>query len=218
MNIVIGNQKGGVGKTTHTILLANYLALEKHQELLVLDMDFQGSIKTKWDQDLEIFDNEPLYEVLQLDLTAFSSIFDRLGNVEGYIIFDLPGKLDDDNLVLVFQKADLVICPFSYDKLTFESTLVFAQIVRHIHKTVPMVFLPNRLKTTVNYTIKSQVNGVLRQFGHIAPEIADRITMQRLDCFTLSAEAKATVEKAYEFLWSDFLEKSRTTTPSATAS
>ena len=75
MNIIIGNQKGGVGKTTHTILLSNYLALEKQQELLVLDMDFQGSIKTRWEQDLEIYENEPLYEVIQLDLVSFSAIY-----------------------------------------------------------------------------------------------------------------------------------------------
>lgn len=210
MNIVIGNQKGGVGKTTHTILLANYLALEKQQELLVLDMDFQGSIKTKWDQDLEIFENEPLYEVLQLDLENFPAVVERLSKADGYIFFDLPGKMDDNNLVLVFQKADVVICPFSYDKLTFESTLVFAQVVQHINKEVPIYFLPNRLKNTVNYTIKEQVNKVLGTFGNVIPEVTDRIALQRLDCFTLSDAAKATVQNAYEFLWTSSLNKNET--------
>ena len=205
MNIIIGNQKGGVGKTTHAILLANYLSLEKQKELLILDMDFQGSIKTKWDQDLEIFDNEPLYEVVQLDLESFSSIFDKLNSTSGYVIIDLPGKIDDNNLVLVFEQADVVICPFSYDKLTFESTIVFAQVIRHINMEVPIIFLPNRLKATVNYSIKKQVDQALSEFGTIAPVIPDRISLQRLDCFTISDNAKNSIEEAYEFIYNDYL-------------
>jgi chromosome partitioning protein len=205
MNIIIGNQKGGVGKTTHAILLANYLSLEKQKELVILDIDFQGSIKSKWDQDLEIFDNDPLYEVVQLELESFSSIFNKLNDINGYVIIDLPGKIDDNNLVLVFEEADLILCPFSYDKLTFESTIVFAQVIRHINKEVPIIFLPNRLKATVNYSIKNQVNEALSKFGTIAPEIPDRISLQRLDCFTISENALSAIEETYEFIYNDYL-------------
>jgi chromosome partitioning protein len=207
MNIIIGNQKGGVGKTTHAILLANYLSLEKQKELLILDMDFQGSIKTKWDQDLEIFDNEPLYEVVQLDLESFSSIFDKLNSTSGYVIIDLPGKIDDNNLIFVFEQADVVICPFSYDKLTFESTIVFAQVIRHINMEVPIIFLPNRLKATVNYSIKKQVDQALSEFGTIAPVIPDRISLQRLDCFTISENVLGAIKETYEFIYAAYLNK-----------
>ncbi len=205
MNIIIGNQKGGVGKTTHAILLSNYLSLEKQKELLILDMDFQGSIKTKWNQDLEIFDNDPLYEVLQLDLETFSSIFEKLNSTTGYVIIDLPGKIDDNNLVLVFEQADIILCPFSYDKLTFESTIIFAQIIRHINMNAPIIFLPNRLKATANYSLKEQVNEALSNFGHIAPEIPDRISLQRLDCFTISENALGAIKEAYEFIYNTYL-------------
>jgi chromosome partitioning protein len=206
MNIIIGNQKGGTGKTTHTILFSNYLALEKQKEPLILDMDFQGSIKTRWDQDVEIFDNEPLYEVVQLDLNSFSGIYEKLKGTDGYVIIDLPGKIDDNNLVLVFEQADLVICPYSYDKLTFESTIVFAQVVRHINAEVPLVFLPNRLKAKVNYLIKSQVNEALSTYGTIAPEIPDRIALQRIDCFSISEQTKSAVSEAYEFMYNSYLQ------------
>lgn len=207
MNIVIGNQKGGVGKTTHSILLSNYLALEKKDTPLILDLDFQGSIKAKWEQDLEIFDNEPLYGVMQFDLNEISSIFADLNNTDGYVIFDLPGKIDDDNLIIVYQNADLIICPFSYDKLTFESTMVFAQVIQHINNKVPIAFLPNRLKRNVKYTIKNQVKEVLSNFGSIAPEVSDRITLQRIDCLTISEETKEVVKNAYEYIYSEFLIK-----------
>lgn len=214
MNIIIGNQKGGVGKTTHAILLANYLSLEKQKELLILDMDFQGSIKTKWDQDCEIYDNVPIYDVMQLDLNSFSSIFNQLKRTDGFVIMDLPGKIDDNNLVLVFEEADLILCPFSYDKLTFESTIVFAQVIRHINMEVPIVFVPNRLKSTVNYSIKTLVNEALSEFGKIAPEIPDRISLQRLDCFTISENALGTITEAYEFVFETYLDKQPTKTSS----
>ena len=44
MNIIIGNQKGGVGKTTHGILLSNYLVLHKQKDLLILDLDLAYAI------------------------------------------------------------------------------------------------------------------------------------------------------------------------------
>jgi chromosome partitioning protein len=205
MNIIIGNQKGGVGKTTHAILLSNYLALQKQKDLIILDLDFQGSIKTRWDQDLELFDNEPLYEVMQLDLQEINPIFDNLNNADCYVIFDLPGKIDDNNLVEVYQNADIVICPFSYDKLTFESTLVFTQVIRHINIDVPIVFLPNRLKMSVNYTIRHKVDNILSKYGVIAPAISDRVALQRLDCLTFSEEAKSVLAKAYDFIYEKYL-------------
>jgi len=205
MNIIIGNQKGGVGKTTHAILLSNYLMLQKQKDLLILDLDFQGSIKTRWDQDLELFDNEPLYEVMQLDLQEINPIFASLNNADGYVIFDLPGKIDDNNLVTVYQNANLVICPFSYDKLTFESTLVFTQVVRHINVDVPMVFLPNRLKMSVNYTIREKVDNVLSEYGVIAPAVTDRVALQRLNCLTFSEAAASVLSKTYDFIYDKYL-------------
>ena len=208
MNIIIGNQKGGVGKTTHAILLSNYLALEKQKELLLLDLDFQGSLKNKWEQDQEIFDNQPLYQVMQLDLEQISSLLVRLKNVEGLIVFDLPGKIDDNHLVAVYQNADLVICPFSYDKLTFESTLVFSQLIKHLNMEVPIVFLPNRLKKSVNYTIKMQVDNTLINYGEILPAVTDRVAMQRFDCFTISDEAMSIINRPYSYIFEKYLARS----------
>ena len=42
MVIIIGNQKGGAGKSTLTLLLANYLTQNKKCKVTVLDMDYQS--------------------------------------------------------------------------------------------------------------------------------------------------------------------------------
>ncbi len=42
--IIVGNLKGGVGKTTVTANLAAYFALKRHLRVLVIDLDYQGSL------------------------------------------------------------------------------------------------------------------------------------------------------------------------------
>ena len=198
MNIVIGNQKGGVGKSTLCILLANYLALVQEAECLILDLDFQSSISSLWNRDRANLDNPSLYEVLDLELEAFKNFKDKLTQVDGHIIIDLPGKMDDNALVPIYQCADLVICPFAYDKVSFESTLVFAQIVRHLNKNVPIAFIPNRLKSGVRYDLKVQVNDVLRKFGELFPELPDRIAFQRIDTLSIPEEIEELVRKTFD--------------------
>ncbi len=205
MNIIFANQKGGSGKTTHCNLFANYLVLQKKQELLVLDMDFQSSIKSQWDADRENYDNPSLYEVIDIDLSESASLMDQLTNVEGHIIIDLPGRVDDDHLVPVFQKANLAICPFAYDQKTFESTLVTAQVIRHINPKIPIVFIPNRLKAGAKYKLTEQVNQTLAQFGVITPALPDKVAFQRIDTLTIPEDISQEVTQTYDFIYDRYL-------------
>ncbi len=193
MKIVIGNQKGGAGKSTLCILLANYLSLVHQDECLILDLDFQSSITSLWEKDRANFDNPALYEVVDLELEAFEKVKDKLKQVNGQVIIDLPGKMDDNQLIPIYQSAELVICPFAYDKVSFESTLVFTQIVQHLNKSVPIAFVPNRLKAGVRYEIKTQVNKVLCKFGKVFPELPDRVAFQRIDTLGIPEEIKPIV-------------------------
>lgn len=205
MNIIFANQKGGSGKTTHCNLFANYLVLQKKQELLVLDMDFQSSIKSQWDADRQNYDNPSLYEVIDIDLSESASLMEQLTHVEGHILIDLPGRVDDDHLVPVFQKAHLAICPFAYDQKTFESTLVTAQVIRHINSKIPIVFIPNRLKTGAKYRLTEQVNEMLAQFGTITPALPDKVAFQRIDTLTIPEDIGQELTQTYDFIYDRFL-------------
>ncbi|MBT34138.1 MAG: hypothetical protein CMO01_31125 [Thalassobius sp.] len=206
MKIVVANQKGGAGKTTHCILFSNYLSLEKGKSILVIDMDFQSTIKSTWDEDRDLFDNESLYEVVDVDLANSTDVMNKLKDVDIPVVIDLPGKMDDDNLVPVIEQADLIITPFSYDKKTFRATHVFAQVVKHLNPKVPVVFLPNRLKAGVNYITKEQSNRELRVFGDIAPEISDRVAFQRVDTFSIPTDIKHQALKAYDFIYNNYMQ------------
>jgi chromosome partitioning protein len=200
MKIIIGNQKGGVGKTTLCILYANYLAMVKKKDVIILDMDFQESIKNRREEDKGNKEMDLPYEVIALEAEQYVRVAPQLDQTEGVILIDLAGKIDDNSLVPIYMNAEAVICPFLYEKITFESTLIFAQVIKHLKPDMPIYFVPNRTKAGVKYETKEHVNAVLRQFGEIAPEIPDRVMVQRIDTISLSEDLKTVLEPSFSFL------------------
>ena len=73
MIVSIGNQKGGVGKTTLAILLSNFLT-ENEKDLLVVDFDFQTSFYSLWEEQKNLHENAPKYEVIKKDLTQSKEV------------------------------------------------------------------------------------------------------------------------------------------------
>lgn len=185
MVILLGNQKGGAGKSTLTLLLANYLSLVRKKKVTVLDMDYQASISAKTEK-AKLPQGEPLYEVVPCDLKLYPAIFSTLKAKPGeLIIIDLPGKMDDDGLIPVILSADLILCPFNYDEFSVDSTLLFAMVCSRLNLNAGMLFIPNRIKTTVKYETKLEADAALGKFGSITPAISDRVDFQRLSTSTI---------------------------------
>ena len=181
MLILIGNQKGGAGKSTLTLLLANYLAQQHDRRVTVLDMDHQQSLSAKAEK-AKILENEPLYEIVPADLGHFPAMQRKLEKSRNEIVLvDLPGKMDDDGLIPIFAAADAVLCPFAFDEFSVDSTLLFAMVIGKINSRAPLVFVPNRIKNTVKYETRTEVEKVLRVFGTVAPGLPDRIDFQRVN-------------------------------------
>ncbi|EHQ30913.1 ParA family protein [Mucilaginibacter paludis] len=183
MNILIGNQKGGCGKSTVALLLANYLTMVKHQKVTLIDMDYQQSIAQKFEK-AKVLENKPPYDVVAAQLAHYpvlqSAIMQSPNEV---VMIDLPGKLDDDGLLPIFGSADLLICPFSYDEFSFDSTVLFAIVLRKINPEIPIIFIPNRVKANVRYETMQEVNKQLSKLGAMAAMIPDRIDFQRVTTF-----------------------------------
>ncbi|TSJ39726.1 ParA family protein [Mucilaginibacter corticis] len=179
MIIIIGNQKGGCGKSTLTILLANYLAIVRKCKVTVMDMDYQQSVWQKYEK-AKILENEEPYEVVALELETYPGMKEILAANPGDIaLIDLPGKLDDDGLLPVFKSAGLVICPFAYDEFSFESTILFSVVLRKINPEVRIVYVPNRIKANVKYETQADVDEQLKKFGSVTGCLPDRIDFQR---------------------------------------
>lgn len=181
MVILIGNQKGGAGKSTVTLLLANYLSEIHQQKVTVLDMDYQQSVASKYEK-AKVLDNIAPYEVIPADLKHFPILLKVLTkNPKEIVLIDLPGKMDDDGLIPVIVSGDLILSPFNYDEFSVDSTLLFAMVTRNINSQAPIVFIPNRIKSNVRYTTRHDVDKVLTEFGEVSIALADRIDFQRVD-------------------------------------
>ena len=200
MNIVFGNQKGGVGKTTLAILFANYLA-EKNKKVIAIEMDVQKSIAQTRRYELEL--DETLknpYEVVYTALNDYPKFAAALKNTNVNLVIDLPGKLDDPHLVPVLKDADVIVCPFDYDLRSFVSTSTFASVVKQLDKDKEIIFIPNRIRSNINYELKDKVTEKLSSLGHITKPIIERVALKRLSTFGITDEQKAIVGKIFDLI------------------
>ncbi|WP_432328105.1 ParA family protein [Mucilaginibacter sp. P25] len=205
MTILIANQKGGAGKSTLALIAANYLTTAKNCNVTVVDMDYQQSISQKFDK-AKILENAEPYQVVATSLEAYPVLRGILGkNKDEIVLIDLPGKLDDDGLIPVFQSADLVICPFSYDEFSFTSTILFTVVLRKINPKIPMVFIPNRVKANAKFEIMQEVNEQLAKFGRISSILPDRIDFQRVNTFQTPLSLLQLIVPVFEPIFNEYI-------------
>ncbi|WP_181308831.1 ParA family protein [Rufibacter sp. XAAS-G3-1] len=203
MNILIANQKGGVGKSTITTLLANYLVLEKKEQILVIDLDFQDTVYQRWTRNKEEYKNEPLYEVMKMDIDEYATYAKGIEEMksDAHLIMDMPGRLDDDKILEIIKGADLIICPINYEQSIFESTFFFAEVVKAVAAKAKLVFLPTRVMSSIKYETEQSVIEALRPFGEVAPKIPERVALMRIDSFSISSEAMQLIKGPFDFIY-----------------
>ena len=207
MVIIIGNQKGGAGKSTLTLLLANYLAESRQKPVTVIDMDYQQSLVQKFDR-AKVLENAEPYAVHAMALDQFPKRKKEFkDNAEVLFLIDLPGKLDDDGLIEVFKAADLAICPFSYDEFTFESTVFFSLVLKRIKPALTIVYVPNRVKANVKYEIMTDVNEQLALLGEVTDGIPDRIDFQRATTYQTPDAVAPLLLPVFDHIYKKHLEQ-----------
>jgi chromosome partitioning protein len=201
MIIIIGNQKGGAGKSTLTLLLANYLTAVKEHPVTVIDMDYQQSIAQKYER-AKLLENDEPYTVVAASLENFPGMKNIICSDPAQIVLiDLPGKLDDDGLIPVFRSAHLVICPFSYDEFSFESTVLFSVVLNKINPGLPISYVPNRVKANVKYETRIDVDAQLNRLGHVTSPLPDRIDFQRVNTLFTPLAILPAVLNAFETIY-----------------
>jgi len=146
--IAFSTQKGGAGKTTLTVLTASYLHYVKGLNVGVVDCDFpQFSIVDMRKRDFEnIKGNEQLCrqafdQCKRLSKKSYPIKDSRPEDAidagkemaQDYdldiVFFDLPGTLNNPEVLKVVSQMDYVFCPIIADKVVIESSLVFAKLV-----------------------------------------------------------------------------------------
>lgn len=139
-------QKGGVGKTTFTVLVASYLHYLKGYEVAVIDCDFpQWSISGLRKREAEQIQTNSYYEnkaaqfFAQFQRMTYPILCttpeDAISKAKEFlneekisydiVLFDLPGSINNKSVVETFFAMDYVFVPISSSRMEMESTLPF---------------------------------------------------------------------------------------------
>ncbi|MFN4083967.1 MAG: ParA family protein [Bacteroidia bacterium] len=126
--INIGNQKGGVGKSTITSLIANYLHLKTDYSVCVIDADdLQGTLSHFRNKDLENgHKEENLYDLIKINSKDFPKTYmNAIMGEYDFVFVDLPGNLKQQGVIQAYAMADYIFIPTSLTPADLDSTLKF---------------------------------------------------------------------------------------------
>lgn len=148
-SIAVCNQKGGVGKSTFTVLLASYLHYFAGYDVLVVDCDYpQWSVHAQRERELAAVEHNDYYKLMMM--RQFKATGRKIWPVvrcmppevfreeerivqSGYrpriILYDLPGTVNAEGVIRILSSLDMIFIPMKADKVVMESTLSFARSI-----------------------------------------------------------------------------------------
>lgn len=157
LKISFSTQKGGVGKSTMTTLLASVLHYRLGYNVLVMDCDFpQHSLTNMRERDKKtIMQNEyhkkaAMKQFQTINKKAYPIIKSKAENaleraseyikqsalVPDIVFFDLPGTANTKGVLTTLKIMDFIFSPITADRLVVESTLGFTKVFLELPKTI----------------------------------------------------------------------------------
>ncbi|OAV74531.1 CobQ/CobB/MinD/ParA nucleotide binding domain protein [Bacteroidales bacterium Barb7] len=145
--VAFSTQKGGMGKTALTVLMASHLHYVKGYHVGIIDCDFpQHSISEMRKRDTELVMKDDYFKRMAFrqfstlgikaypvkESTADKAIQDAEEMMDDsekefdIIFFDLPGTLNSGGVIKTLATMDYVFTPVSADRVVLESTLQYA--------------------------------------------------------------------------------------------
>ena len=102
--------------------------------------------------------------------------------IDGYIIVDCPGNLNDNNLSILFEAADFIVVPMAYDVDTIDATGIFVNVVKK-RSQAKLLFLPNRINVSEgrakDLEMRDRTIQELNKVGKVLPRIKQSVIIKR---------------------------------------
>lgn len=151
--IAFSSQKGGVGKSTFTTLVASTMHYRMGYNVAVFDADFpQHSLMKMKTRDLSmVMENEALkkqayrqfttinkkaYPILQHKADSVLEEAHEFVNTSPIpvdaVFFDLPGTVNTPGILKALAGMHHIFTPIMADRLVMESTLIFSQLLQEV--------------------------------------------------------------------------------------
>jgi chromosome partitioning protein len=183
--ILFSNIKGGVGKTTLCAHFAEYL-VEHEFPVAAVDADLQASLSRHRERDVKEDPQRPLpWEIIKLntfDGKKVKAVVEKLKQIDGIIVVDCPGNLNDNNLSILFEAPDIIVIPMDYDVDTIDATGIFVSVVKK-RSQATLLFLPNRINVTEgrakDLEMRDRTIKELNKIGKVMPRIKQSVIIKR---------------------------------------
>jgi len=190
--VAFSNQKGGVGKSAFTTLVASYLHYTGNKNVAVIDCDYsQHSIHAMRERDKSMVNSNNFYK--ETIVNQFSKINkkaypivtshpekavevanDLVKNVEtpfDVVFIDLPGTVNSPGILKSIMNLDYMFCPITADRFVIQSSLAFATTMQEYLKKMPQAPLKgiflfwNQLVKSENKEVYNAYNAVIRSLN-----------------------------------------------------
>lgn len=141
--VSFANQKGGVGKSTATLLTATALSQPPFSyDVAVIDVDKQRSIAARRNYDLDGLTTALPYDVHPYNFATFQDKVKALDKRHDIIFLDVPGKLDteqgkDSEAIQALQYIDLVLVPVTPGNFGLDATIGYLKAALAVQQTRP---------------------------------------------------------------------------------
>lgn len=151
--VAFSTQKGGVGKTTFTVLAASYLHYLKGYNVAVMDCDYpQHSINAMRKRDTQQVEKDDYYKLMAYNqfkslgkkaypiiscnpdeaLKSANSFMASTDQEFDILFFDLPGTVHSAGVLQSLANMDHIFTPIIADRLVMESTLSFSLSINEL--------------------------------------------------------------------------------------
>ncbi len=151
--IAFSTQKGGVGKSTFTTLVASTLHYRMGYNVAVFDCDFpQYSLIQMRERDLKTVMKNEIYKKLAhrqfstINKKAYPVIQckaeDAMKQIEDFqqssiipvdvVLFDLPGTVNTPGVLTTLASVHHIFSPITADRVVVESTLSFTDVLTNV--------------------------------------------------------------------------------------
>lgn len=203
--ISVCTQKGGVGKTTLTMLLATYYHATVGKPVTVIDADFpQHSFDATRRSELVSIQNDEeiqslyvtlypemnrdMYKVYKGSLEELSVFLDDLKNrgEDELVFIDMPGTMNVKGFDRVASQLDYIILPMEADKMTFTAGLQTLDLFDRFREakgaTYKLLMLWNKYKKSENPALLDGIENIVKERGNVGIlnyRVNDSVTWKR---------------------------------------
>lgn len=158
MIVTFSNQKGGVGKSSLCVSLANFWSAQGIG-LQVLDVDPQHSLmKFRVQEESSDQQHKPKFEIkeftLHKNISKAREFIMGLKQEKIHTLIDSSGSgLSELNMNIVLY-SDVVIIPFQYEDYSIQATGEYATLLKNLGNSFPdlkrtCIFVPNMVNTKI---------------------------------------------------------------------